>query len=188
MRLRVTFALLLLTLVTIGCHGRRAKSAGESDQVVVLPSRGPAASFHLEVASSEIPRGGEPEIEFILKNTSSQSLWVNSRMVLNDEAQPPEFRDVWLRVQGPDGLGVPYDCASNVGFAKREDYALLKPGDVVRRDLRLRCFTFATSGIYVLKAWYRDGGNAPPAPAGAVYFGQEIDTEKVTVRVVPQMQ
>jgi hypothetical protein len=176
----------ILLFADVGCRrGSRAKVDTLVDDVPPVVASGQIAVLHLSALQPVIALGEHPEFILALGNTSRQRLFVNKRLSLNDESEPGPFRDIWLRVLGPDGIAVKYSTATNVGFASVDDYTLLLPGDKIEKVMAVDEFELEQPGAYLFKAWYRDGSiTPPPAPSGSIRLAEELQSEPVKIEVV----
>jgi hypothetical protein len=172
-------------IVDSGCRRdsrRRVDVPLDDDSAVV--ARGQIAALHLSALQPVINLGENPEFILTVSNTSPRPLFVNKRLSLNGENEPNQFRDIWMRVLGPDGFPVKYSTAANVGFVGREDYTVLLPGSAIEKHMTVDEFKLEQPGVYIFKAWYLDGNTSPPVPSGAVHLAEELQSEQVKIEVV----
>ena len=123
------------------------------------------------------------EIQFT--NNTRDELWVNGRMAVDAFSDPPDHREVWLLINGPEGEEIPIECLKNIRPASSEGYRVLKPGEhIAHREVLTNCFRLSRPGVYTLVAFYQDGNpTPPPPPMGAKYVSVLIQSVPVTFRV-----
>jgi hypothetical protein len=132
----------------------------------------------LKLASPKLKLGQEINFTVQLKNTSSQNLWVNERMLLNSNHSPTMMREIWVDVVGPDGEPIPFSSRVNAGEAEASDFHVLKPGEVVSKQNNLaNYFQLKKPGVYQITAHYHDGTEEiPKAPDGAPHLGEQLNS------------
>lgn len=134
-------------------------------------------------------RARKRPFEMILTNESDQPLWVNTRMkdVPSQASLPIGRYEVVITLVGPSGP-VATDCTMSPPQQNKPEYAILRPGESVRRKSALWCYPpFEEPAIYTVQAIYRDQSpGPPPAPAGATQLAEAIVSEPVRFRVLPR--
>jgi len=134
--------------------------------------------LEIKVASQKVRKGQDVNLTVQLKNTSSQKLWVNRRMLLNDNQTPAVMRELWLDVVGPDGEQTPFSSHVRAGEAIASDFDVLKPGQVVSKQINLsKYFELVKPGVYQITAHYQDGTqDIPKARDGARHFQEQLNS------------
>jgi hypothetical protein len=131
-----------------------------------------------KLESQKLKLGQDINFTVQLKNTSSQNLWVNQRMLLNSSHSPVMMREIWVDVVGPDGEQIPFSSRVRAGEAVASDFNVLKPGQVVSKQNNLaNYFEFKKPGVYQITAHYQDGTKElPKAPDGALHLGEQLNS------------
>ncbi len=119
-------------------------------------------------------------VEFILKNKSNRTLWVDRALIAADH--PADGR-LGVSVQGPDSTILPFTCIMDRG---NPDFGALKAGDVlpVRANLTT-CFGVARhgAGTYKLTAKFRPTNEGCHAPAGSeCFYGEAVAETTIVVK------
>jgi hypothetical protein len=181
-RVRAVIALLLW----MGACSR-STPGGEEKPLEIKVQRGDVARLELSIANPHIKTDtAYIPITLSLTNTTDHDLWVNKRMMLNDELSPPPFREIWLRILGPDGKPLVFASPAKVDFPAADDYTTLRPGEKAKTETELYGFDLTKPGVYTMVARYRDGNeHPPPPPTGAVHLKAELQSQKVTLDVAP---
>ena len=134
--------------------------------------------LEIKLASQKVRRGQDINLTVQLKNTSSQKLWVNQRMLLNIIHSPVMMRELWVDVVGPDGEQIPFSSHVRAGEAIVSHFKVLQPGQVVSKQISLsNNFEMEKPGIYQVTAHYQDGTkNIPKAPVGAAHLREQLSS------------
>lgn len=134
--------------------------------------------LEIKLASQQVRRGQDVNLTVQLKNTSSQRLWVNQRMLLNIIQSPVTMREVWVDVVGPDGKQIPFSSHVRAGEANVSDFKVLNPGQVVSKQISLsNNFDMEKPGVYQVTAHYQDGTKSiPKAPDGAAHLRELLSS------------
>ena len=119
-----------------------------------------------------------------LSNPLSDSLWVNSRGLVNDPSGPPSTRELWFDVRDQSQRSMAFQCRIKVGQVSVRAYRVLEPRGTLDLPADLTCYELA-AGTYTLTAFYRDGNpSVPPPPEGARHLRELLQSEPVKI-VVP---
>lgn len=134
--------------------------------------------LEIKLASQKLKLGQDINFTVQLKNTSSQKLWVNQRMLLNSIHSPVMMRELWVDVVGPDGEQIPFSSRVRAGEAVASDFDVLKPGQVVSKQNNLsNYFELAKPGVYQITAHYQDGTkDIPKAPDGVPHLREQLSS------------
>ena len=134
--------------------------------------------LEIKLASQKVKRGQDINLTVQLKNTSSQRLWVNQRMLLNITQSPVMMRELWVDVVGPDGEQILFSSHVRAGEATARDFGVLKPGQIVSKQINLsNYFELEKPGVYQITAHYQDGTkDIPKAPDGAAHFREQLSS------------
>jgi hypothetical protein len=161
---------LVLSCATLASGGGGAVRPRARLELKIAPKIGPLRDAHFEI---------------VLRNTSGRSLWVNTRMALDAHPTTPGLSEIWLDIRGPAGA-VEFNCKVRGGAPDESDYSVLKAGDAVTNDDKLRCFDDLRVGkTYTARAHYFDQNpEIPPAPDGAVHLSEEVVSAQVQFEVV----
>lgn len=107
-------------------------------------------------APADLVLGKPMAIEVTLRNTSSQPILVNGRMLVDEASGLPGRHELEPRLVGPDGKPLPFMQDVNAPEAAVSDLIDLAPGAVVTRKLALdHYFRPAAPGTYRLELVYR---------------------------------
>src|SRR5450755_3960778 len=100
-------------------------------------------------------------------------------MLIFTEASP--FREIWLDiVHSSSSEQVAVNCRSGGGYAKPEDYVLLRPGSEISVQASLFCIPFPNAGPWRVTAHYHDDNRYVPRPAAsAVWFGGTLTSNTI---------
>jgi hypothetical protein len=140
------------------------------------PALASKGTLEVKFAASKVTRGQDINLTVQLSNTSSQQLWANQRMLLNGNHAPGMMRELWLEVVGPDGAQIPFSSKVRAGEAVASDFAVLKPGQTVSKQVNLsNSFALDKPGVYQVTAHYQDGTtDLPKAPEGASHLREQL--------------
>lgn len=174
---RHVVTLLVLAIGLSSCSSRQ--SVGRS---------GPPVTLTLQMTKSPLKPNQFAIVEMRLENNTPTPLWLNGRMVVNRFGDPPELREIWFLLNGPDGKSIPLECMKNVRPPDRNDYTTVKPnGTISRTEILNSCFQIDRPGKYVIVAFYQDGNpKAPPPPPGAVYASGPVESAPLEFEILPQ--
>jgi hypothetical protein len=108
-------------------------------------------------APADLALGGAMAIEITLRNTSSQPILVNGRMLVDEASGLPGRHELEPSLVGPDGKPLAFMQDVNAPEAAASDLVELAPGAVVTRKLALdHYFRPAAPGTYRLEVVYRN--------------------------------
>jgi hypothetical protein len=143
--------------------------------------------FEIKLESQKIKLGQDVNITAQLKNSGSQNLWVNKRLLVNSAGSPAVMREVWVKVVGPDGKEVPFSSRVRAGEARPTDFGLLKPGEKVTKQFKLsNYFKLEAPGTYEVTAHYQDGTKeVPPTPGGAAHWKEQLSSAPAKFELLP---
>lgn len=119
------------------------------------------------------PHHDVPTARVKLVNTGKTSLWVNARLATRHRAE--RFSELDVEAIGPQPpAGV--SCTSGHGYARDEDYVLLRPADELSRRISLKCIISVPSAAWKATFRYHDTNPNPPRPPrGAdLYVGTAV--------------
>ena len=118
-----------------------------------------------------------------LRNVSSEAVWLNRRLVFNDQRAPPPLRDWWIHIASASALVSP-DCPYNTPLPTDADYGVIQPGETLSTEQSVHCLNLLP-GKYVLTARFWDGNeNPPPPPAGVRWVNDGIESMPVSLEVL----
>jgi hypothetical protein len=139
-----------------------------------------------KLASQKVKLGQDINYTVELKNASSQNLWVNQRMLLNNIHSPVMMRELWVDVVGPDGQQIPFSSHVRTGEAVASDFDVLKPGQVISKQINLsNYFELEKPGVYQITAHYQDGTtDIPKAPEGAPHLREQLSSAPAKVELL----
>ncbi len=134
--------------------------------------------LEIKLASQKVKLGQDVNVTVQLKNTSSQKLWVNRRMLLNIIQSPATMRELWVDVVGPGGEQIPFSSHVRAGEAVASDFEVLKPGQVVSKQIKLsNYFELQKPGVYQITAHYQDGTkDIPKTPDGVPHLREQLSS------------
>lgn len=136
------------------------------------------AVLEIKLASQKVRRGQDVNLTVQLKNTSSQKLWVNQRLLLNINHSPAMMRELWVDVVGPDGEQILFSSHVRAGEAVAHDFKVLQPGQIVSKQISLsNNFEMEKPGVYQVTAHYQDGTKEiPKAPDGVPHLREQLSS------------
>lgn len=142
-------------------------------------------TLQLSLASKSVLLGDFVVADVSLTNRSSKPVWLNGRLAVNREDDPPRMREVWILVVGPDGRDVPLECMKRLRPSGDEDYRLVRPKEsVINQEILSGCYRFDKVGQYKLVAFYQDQNpEHPPSPDGAMFISELLQSAPVTLEV-----
>ena len=130
--------------------------------------------------------GGSIYAIVTIVNASSQSLWLNTRM-LEGPAAPFALpaQEIWVDLRFK-GNKLDFRCQYRSRPISKDDYRVLPPGQSFDVELEISmCHDLTELGTYTLIAHYADGQRNPPkAPDGAVHLKQELVSQPVSFEVL----
>ena len=131
-----------------------------------------------------MPLGNYVGLDVKLTNHTEGNLWVNARMLLNQESD--NQREVWIMLQGPAGEDIPLDCLPKVRDVNETDYRVLMPNEsITKTEMLSTCYRMDRVGHYKMAAFYQDKNPHPPKPpAGSAYLSQLLQSAPAEVDVV----
>jgi len=174
--LELPVVLLLFSACTSKADDNGMTRAGDRVEALVLTATFDKAVVH---------QGEKLVATLVLRNVSKSTLWVNKRLLFNDEASPPALRELWVRVRRSDGTPVQGDCVGRSLPPLDSDYGVLQAGESITTRENLSCLGLAP-GRYELVARYADGNDRPPPPpTGSMQWRKVIQSPPVTFEVVP---
>ena len=181
--LRFGVALAILTAAALSCSKRDQESA--DDRIAKAPTAvGEGVVLSLALAETRVPLGNYVVLDVKLTNNTKGDLWVNARMLLNQESDGQ--REVWIMLQGPAGDDIPLECVPKVHPVADADYRILRPNESVdKTELLSTCYRMGRVGHYKMAAFYQDKNPHPPKPpAGSTYLSQLLQSAPVEVDIV----
>jgi hypothetical protein len=108
-------------------------------------------------APADLALGRAMAIEITLRNTSSQPILVNGRMLVDEARGLPGRHELEPSLVGPDGKPLPFMQDVNAPEPAVSDLVELAPGAVVTRKLALdHYFRPTTPGTYRFEVVYRN--------------------------------
>jgi hypothetical protein len=145
------------------------------------PPADPGARAVLVTALQTPAKKAGAELRIVLRNTGSQTLWVNRRFTLESETCRTPRASVRIVVSDARNRRVPSTCSANPGPPRREDYAVLAPGRELTSTVDLFCYHFETGERLRLDAVYWDPADpVPPPPPGAVHLHDRLNARPLT--------
>ncbi|GEM_PF-3100106 len=122
--------------------------------------------FRVSLPAGTFGRGELIPLTMRLQNASPRPVIVNKRFEVNDRKAAHAFREVFLRISGPDGRSVRFRLDIMIGFPGAEEFVELPPGGSVEStsDLTSR-FALDQPGAYKLTAVYEQDGRGPAVRA-----------------------
>jgi hypothetical protein len=163
----------------MSCRGQPAKVAGRAD------GGGGPVTLGLSLVSGIVTVGDFVVADISLVNVSPTPVWLNGRLALNREDDPPQMREVWILVVGPDGHDVPFECMKRLRQTNSDDYRVLKPHESISTEEVLTgCYRFERPGRYSLAAFYQDENpDRPSGPAAVPFISQLLQSAPITLEV-----
>ena len=110
-------------------------------------------------------------------------MYVNRRFYINSENSPPEEREIFLRVTGPDGKQLPFRTEYDTGLPKSDSFVLLEAQAEVtaERKKNLKAyFNLKTPGEYTVVAIYQ---NVYGAEIGVDAFRGKLISKPVKIKI-----
>lgn len=113
-----------------------------------------------------------------LRNTGSEPVVVNSRLVVNSPFAPQPLRDVIVTLTDRSGAVAKFAAVVDVGMLEDQDYASLNPGETFERSLSIDLFyALERPGTYSVQALYQN--DADPGDGRRAWKG-ELTSNAVT--------
>ena len=144
----------------------------------------PGLELSIFFDKNEYKPGEAIYINFKLKNSGNEPIYVNKRFYLNSESSKPEDREVFLQITGPSGEKLPYKASYDTGFPKTDYFVLLEPKEEVtsERKKNLKAyFDLKAPGEYSIIAIYQ---NIYGEEIGADAFKDKIISKPATIKIV----
>jgi hypothetical protein len=166
---------------------RQGHSSGTRDRVREITDVATFVKLAVVLSKVEFGFGENIFFRYEMRNTSGQDLWLNARMSSGPRGVPEELREIALEVRDEKGTMAKYSCFDKRTRALAGDYRILRSGETLVIDARLRCYHLPP-GRYTLNATYHDGNSVVPrAPDGVLYFSEEIVAPTISFNVVSHM-
>ena len=125
-------ALLAVILVASACK-KEGAPAPESEEAVEVSVAASAKDLELSISlKKKYPQGAPIPLRMRLRNIGDESIVVNRRFLVNDPKEPPQFREVTLKIRMPDGTMAAFAWDLRAGFPDAKDFRKLKPGTSAR--------------------------------------------------------
>ena len=143
----VACAFIISGLIIVTSRANQTLQSSEADDLVLLLASD-KRQFKLD----------EPILITVsLLNPGSQTVRVNSRLVLNHESAPEFARDLYFDVVGPENYSNIYLFRVNAGESGAGDIVELKSGERYQRTIELtRYHSLHVAGEYKLVAHYQN--------------------------------
>lgn len=145
----------------------------------------PGLELTLVFEEDEYKASESISIDFQLKNTGKEPIYINKRLFVNSKKSKPEQREIYLEVTGPGGEKLPgQDRVFETGFPKTDYFVLLAPGEEValeRKKSLKSYFNIKEPGEYTIKAIYQ---NVYGKELGLDVFKDKVTSESVTIKIV----
>lgn len=137
--------------------------------------------FELKLGKNEYDIGERIIVDLILKNVSNSPLCINSRMVINHNSAPSQYREVELFLESKEGNLMDFDCRVNTRRATEKDYRVVQPGESVTRKFEItNCYKIKKTGKYAIRASFQDGTKAIDELCGIPIFLEKVDSNWVS--------
>jgi len=175
-------ALVAVALVASACK-KEGAPAPEPEEAVEVSVAASAKDLELSISlKKKYPAGAPIPLRMRLRNIGSEPLVVNRRFLVNDPKEPPEFREVTLRIRMPNGQMAEFAWDIRAGFPDAKDFRKLKPGRSVKSKADLaELFGLDAKGKYRVKAIYRNVHRGPTVQKGANLVTKNRKAAKVKI-------
>jgi hypothetical protein len=164
-------ALLAAALLAGACAGVAQLGSGENGLVSAVgedsePIVGFAplrpAEFIINLPKDRFGMGDPIRVRMTLRNAGKKPMTVNKRLLVNDRAAPPGFREVYFTITTPGGGNAGFAWDIRAGFPEAKDFLKLKPGASVSAKVDLNDLYFLEEvGTYHVKATYQNVHRGP---------------------------
>jgi hypothetical protein len=137
--------------------------------------------------SARVRTGDFVIADISLTNRSPTPLWVNGRLMVNREDDPPQVRNVWILVVGPERKDVPYECMRQTRPVVAEDYRVLMPRETISdSEMLSECYRLRRPGHYTVAAFFQDQNPERPAPPShASSIPELVQSKPVELEILP---
>ena len=136
--------------------------------------------FSISISKDEYKEGEPIPFQLALKNRSSQTLYVNKRMLVN---YPQMQHDVYFEITDENGKKAPIGMLVNAGKPTGEDFEELNPEASVSKQIDLARDFKMDPGSYTVKGVYENSTTPPGIDVSKVWKGKiESNTLNVTIR------
>jgi hypothetical protein len=162
-----------------------APSAGTptTDDSSLVPRTGLTSLHPLAVDIRLDPaggRGGGPALTVSLVNRGERPAAVNRRLLLNHPTSPPQYGELYLSVEGPQGYQNMTRYHVRAGAPRPEHFGLLAPGDSVSETYSLRDYeSMHLPGTY--KVWVTYRNTVPGSVHGLPVYVGSISSPAVSL-------
>lgn len=124
-------------------------------------------------------------MNFKLKNTGKEPVYINKRFQIASKDSPKEDREVYLTVISPKGDELPYKASPyKTGLPKSDYFVLLNAGEETTSEHKMNLkgfFELNEAGEYKIIATYQ---NVYGKEIGLDTFKEEIKSKPITIKII----